>query len=479
MALTKVSYSMIQGDVLNVRDYGALGDGSHDDTAAIQKAIDDATAVYPSKTVFFPCNLNSAFYKITAPLVCTKPVRLSGESTYGVTIIAVNFTAGQYILDLNNATLSAYFYEVEHLTLRSDNYLPNGMRVKNCSYSTFRDLQIFNCSSGIICEGTVCFTNSYDNVHFYGTVADSFRFLGHTGGGQHYFSHCTFTGENGFVIDSTTLTDGVCLVNCNFEQCNTVCASVTGGVDGLSFIGCRTEGNNSVGGGEFVINPASGKNVRGLAITGCSFSADAGASTPIFLGGSGGLIRGFSITGNSGGYVGNPYFVFLNGDGESGIIAGNFGYYSTSFVNVKRSGVVVFGNETNSGKAAESWGSQIWGVEPGTWTPIDSSGAGLTLTIANAVYYRIGRIVTLSCQFSYPATADASSIKIGGLPFAISQGTNTGALGTDQGGAFNTVVANYGSGDFVYLRNSSNANPTNADFSTKFVAFQLTYTSAN
>lgn len=479
MSLTKVTYSMISGDVINVRDYGALGDGVNDDTAAIQAAINAATATNVAKTVFFPSVIPSQFYKITAPLVCTKPLRLEGESTYGVTIYAVDFTAGQFILDLSNAVTSAYFYQVAHLTLQSNNSLPNGMRVKNCSYSDFSDMQFIDCSTGIICEGTICFTNSYKNIHFSGTVADSFRFLAFTGGGQHYFSHCTFGGENGFVIDANTITDGVCLVNCNFEQCNNVCVSVTGTVEGLSFIGCRTEGNASVSEAEFLINPTTGKYVRGLSVTGCSFVADNGASIPIVIGGAGGTVRGFSITGNYGGQGGNPHFVELNGEGDSGIIAGNFGFFSTSFVSARRLGVIVFGNESASGKSAESWGSQKWGVETGTWTPTDGSGAGLTFTVSNATYYRIGRVVTLIASITFPSTADASNVRIDGLPFALNTGTYTAAVSTDQGGAFNTLVANAATGDYLFLRNSSNANPTNANFSTKFVAFQLTYITTN
>jgi hypothetical protein len=66
--------------------------------------------------------------------------------------------------------------------------------------------------------------------------------------------------------------------------------------------------------------------------------------------------------------------------------------------------------------------------EEGTWTPIDSSGAGLTFTITGtSTYTRIGRQVICRAGLTYPVTASGSNATIGGLPFAC--GSNGGASG--------------------------------------------------
>ena len=52
MSLTKVTYSMIQGTPVNVLDYGAIGDGVADDTAAIQAALATGNSIYFPKGTY-------------------------------------------------------------------------------------------------------------------------------------------------------------------------------------------------------------------------------------------------------------------------------------------------------------------------------------------------------------------------------------------------------------------------------------------
>ena len=70
MSLTKASYSLINGAPINVADYGAVGDNTTNDTAAIQAAINAMTN--GSALVFAP----GKTYRVTAPIVV--PPNLTG-----------------------------------------------------------------------------------------------------------------------------------------------------------------------------------------------------------------------------------------------------------------------------------------------------------------------------------------------------------------------------------------------------------------
>ena len=72
---------------------------------------------------------------------------------------------------------------------------------------------------------------------------------------------------------------------------------------------------------------------------------------------------------------------------------------------------------------------------PSTWTPVDSSGASLTLTVTNAVYYNIGKMFIILFDITYPVTASGANGKIGGLP----------------GTSYNTSASDFTGGHFKHL----------------------------
>lgn len=97
MALTKVTYSMIQGAVANVLDFGAIGNGVANDAAAIQLALNSGAA-----NVYFPAGT----YKIqaTAGVGVTVPasIVLFGDGMESTIIKSVPTTLSDNLLYSNN-----------------------------------------------------------------------------------------------------------------------------------------------------------------------------------------------------------------------------------------------------------------------------------------------------------------------------------------------------------------------------------------
>lgn len=88
MALTKVSYSMIQDDIVNVMDFGAVGDGVANDWEACQRAVDSIQE--NGGTVIFPAGKTFRIGGNTI-LIWGKNVSLMG---YGATLYKYNNGGG-------------------------------------------------------------------------------------------------------------------------------------------------------------------------------------------------------------------------------------------------------------------------------------------------------------------------------------------------------------------------------------------------
>lgn len=115
----------------------------------------------------------------------------------------------------------------------------------------------------------------------------------------------------------------------------------------------------------------------------------------------------------------------------------------------------------------------------GTWTPFDDSGAGLTFVSVSANYTKIGNIVFAYAQLNYPITADATTIAIGGLPFAIANAIYAKvpfAIMSTANLAFTIVgVPAQGQMYFNILNSETEATITNANLSNSNIAFLAIY----
>jgi hypothetical protein len=114
--------------------------------------------------------------------------------------------------------------------------------------------------------------------------------------------------------------------------------------------------------------------------------------------------------------------------------------------------------------------------EEGTWTPADGSGASLTITSnSTAKYTKIGRMVYLSCDITYPATASGAGMLINGFPFttAVDGGASVGY--TDYSPLTQIFAQVTGGSQGIRLQTGDGATLTNATVSTKRFQFTFMY----
>ena len=193
MALTKVSYSMIAGTPANIVDFGAVGNGTTDDTAAIQAAINSGAA-----TVYFP----PGTYKVTAPINITQ---VGARCLIGA--------GQQQTIILGSGTFSTIFNL--------------GDNVSQLTRGTIRDMQIAGSGANI-------------NYGIYGTRVEHWSFLN--------------LWVVGFKLANVTTGYGYCnnFIDCEFSYgagdglwLNKIFSG--GGNNAIEILGCRIFANDGFG----------------------------------------------------------------------------------------------------------------------------------------------------------------------------------------------------------------------------------------
>lgn len=180
MSLTKATFSMIEGQVLNVLDFGAVGDGVTNCTAAIQAAIDSL----PNNAqdgcggaIFFP----NGIYKVTSQLsvINKSNLRIVGEgfsgswnsTDYGVTLQGTgSFTGIQFT---NSVGCTVESIQMKGFGSALDFNACLGFRVLNCN---FRENEIgatfFGNGVGIV-QGNFVRGNTVAGLRFLKSSGDT------------------------------------------------------------------------------------------------------------------------------------------------------------------------------------------------------------------------------------------------------------------------------------------------------------------
>lgn len=144
MALTKTTYSMIEGASLNVLDFGAIGDGVADDSAAIQAAINAVPSI--GGEVYFP----RGTYLVNTKIALKGRLSLVGESRNNTFIKAG--TVGMTVLEQNG---SAYNMRIKHLGVLGDGKAAYGISLvspnqASSAHHVLEDLEVSSCTTNCI-----------------------------------------------------------------------------------------------------------------------------------------------------------------------------------------------------------------------------------------------------------------------------------------------------------------------------------------
>ena len=137
-----------------------------------------------------------------------------------------------------------------------------------------------------------------------------------------------------------------------------------------------------------------------------------------------------------------------------------------------------FSAQTASSATGATTGSETLDhYETGTWTPTDTSGAGLTFTSVNGWYVKVGDLVTMGARFAYPSTTNTNQNKIGGFPFT--PGTNVFSVGSMMVGTVQNPMGNQGSWAGIdqlgRLRTENASVPYNDDLSGSTVYLSYSF----
>lgn len=262
---TTLQSAIVDSPYYNVVDYGAVGDGTTDDTTAIQAAIDAAVSDSSGGVVFFPATTD--FYLITAELDVKRDVSLLGEGG-SCTVIKLNHATATAIGFSTASTGTGVFMRglrVEHSTTNTSAMITVDassveLAIEECSFggaNTGGDVISLESSSGVLVMRD-CYVRM---------SASAGSWLQSLGSSKVWVERCHFvqdatswTPGNSGGISADATGASVWISDCYFE------VNSTGGTYSVVYV---AGGNKHVTGNTFDVE--SGATSTGIEVSGAGF----------------------------------------------------------------------------------------------------------------------------------------------------------------------------------------------------------------
>ncbi len=200
---------LISVSPVNVKNFGAKGDGVSDDSASIQQAIN---SLKEGGTLFFP----SGKYAFSQTLVLPSHLRILGDNRIS-TILLYTGSDKAIVSGSREGRYGAgtYYITIENIILRGQD-AGTGLYITS-RYLTINNAEISHFEVGM--DSQYCWTNKFYNVSFFYNSDTAFR-----GGAllnANSFVNCIFsTGQRAVTINQCW---NVSFVGCQFEGYTDAC----------------------------------------------------------------------------------------------------------------------------------------------------------------------------------------------------------------------------------------------------------------
>lgn len=340
MSLTKATYSMINGAPLNVKDFGAVGDGVADDTAAIQAAIDvfklpagtPATVADTGGQIFFPRGIYLVSGLTITNVASTNNGYVNGLKLFGDYAVLKGTAACTKILSVStaNTTINVSGIRIEGLQFDLSNMTTTGA----------------TGSIGLYLANT--YENEFNNLSFYGGPTDNTHiYFDHTGSRMSFYdincSRVVINGDDYGAAQHVITTVDFYGLSCTGIRINAAWS--------LSFYGCVVQNPYNAGGNQAAFQMS---DCRNITIIGGDYEGS--SASDIYLDtsvpGTSGVEKVYSVNNSVAslatyisGEIVNGYF-----QDQYNTVVARMGAYPTTIVGTSATTIYSFvGDPTNGG----------------------------------------------------------------------------------------------------------------------------------